>query len=172
MSFQIVHTTGTLPGTYTIKLEPGATGVIHPVRCQPAALKQRIVEKLEEMVKEGYITNVDQPTEWVSSMVVSLRKDKIHICLDPSNLNRAIKRKHPSIKTIEEVVANMPDIKVFSIVNAKSGFLQIKLCDDSLVLTTFNSPIGRFRWLCLPFGIRCAPEVFQCIMDQMLEGIT
>ena len=168
----IVHTTGTLPGTYTIKLEPGAKGVIHSVRRQPAALKQRIVEKLEEMVKEGYITRVDQPTEWVNSMVVSLRKDKIRICLDPSDLNRAIKREHHPMKTIEEVVASMPNAKVFSVLDAKSGFLQVKLDDDSSLLTTFNSPIGRFRWLRLPFGIRCAPEIFQRIMDQMLEGIT
>ena len=38
-------------------------------------------------------------------------------------------------------------------------------------LTTFNTPIGRFPWLRLPFGIKCSPEIYQCIMDQMLEGI-
>ena len=29
----------------------------------------------------------------------------------------------------------------------------------------------RYRWLRLPFGIKCAPEIFQRIVDQMLEGI-
>lgn len=42
----LVRTTGTLPGTYTIKLEPGAKGVVHPARRQPSALKQKIVDKL------------------------------------------------------------------------------------------------------------------------------
>ena len=41
-----VRTTGTLPGKYTIKIEPNAKGVVHPVRRQPAALKEKIVQKL------------------------------------------------------------------------------------------------------------------------------
>ena len=65
----------------------------------------------------------------------------------------------------------MPGAKVFSVLDAKSGFLQIELDEASSLLTTFNTPIGRFRWLRLPFGIKCAPEIFQRIMDQMLEGI-
>lgn len=66
----------------------------------------------------------------------------------------------------------MPNAKVFSVLDAKSGFLQNKLDEASSFLTTFNTPIGRFRWLRLPFGIKCAPEIFQRIMDQILEGIS
>lgn len=65
----------------------------------------------------------------------------------------------------------IPNAKVFSVLDAKSGFLQIKLEEPSSYLTTFNTPIGRYRWLRLPFGIKCAPEIYQRIMDQMLEGI-
>jgi len=98
-------------------------------------------------------------------------KDKIRICIDPSDLNKAIKREHYPMRSIEEVISTMPGAKVFSILDAKSGFLQIELDEASSLLTTFNTPIGRFRWLRLPFGIKCAPEIFQRIMDQMLEGI-
>ncbi|KAF0043714.1 hypothetical protein F2P81_005051 [Scophthalmus maximus] len=66
----------------------------------------------------------------------------------------------------------MPGAKVFSVLDAKSGFLQIELDDDSSLLTTFNTPVGRFRWLRLPFGVKCAPEIFHRIMDCMLEGIS
>lgn len=167
----LAHTTGTLPGKYSIKIDPDAKGVVHAVRRQPAALKPKIVDKLNEMVQNGYITKVDQPTEWVSSMVAVLRKDKIRICIDPSDLNKVIKREHYPMKTIEEVVSTMPGAKVFSVLDAKSGFLQIELDDASSYLTTFNTPMGRFRWLRLPFGVKCAPEIFQRIMDEMLEGI-
>ena len=168
----LIRTTGTLPGKYTIKIDPEAKPVVHPVRRQPVALKAKIVEKLDEMVKDGHIAKVDQPTEWVSSMVVVTNKDKLRICIDPSDLNNAIKREHYPMRTIEEVVSTMPNAKVFSVLDAKSGFLQIELDEASSFLTTFNTPIGRYRWLRLPFGIKCAPEIFQRIMDQMLEGIT
>lgn len=86
-------------------------------------------------------------------------------------MNEAIKRKHYPIWTIEEVVAEIPDAKVFSILDAKSGFHKIRLDEESSLLTTFNTPVGRYRWLRLPFGLKCAPEIFQRIMDQMIEGI-
>ncbi len=50
----------------------------------------------------GYIAKVDQPTEWVSSTVV--RNGKIRICIDLSDLNKAIKREHYPMHTIEEVM--------------------------------------------------------------------
>lgn len=104
-------------------------------------------------------------------MVVSTRGDKVRICIDPSDLNKVIKRENYPMRTIEEVISTMPDAKVFSKLDAKSGFLQIKLGEASSLLTTFDTPLGRYRWLILPFGIKRAPEIFQRIMDQVLEGI-
>lgn len=167
----LLNTTGTLPGTYTIKLTPNAKGVVHPARRLPVSLKKQTIEKLSEMEKNGIISKVEQPTEWVSSMVVNIRNNKLRICIDPRELNQAIKREHYPMRTVEEIVAEIPDAKIFSILDAKSGFHQIKLDEESSLLTTFNTPIGRYRWLRLPFGLKCAPEIFQRIMDQMLEGI-
>lgn len=123
------------------------------------------------MEKDGYIMRVDQPTEWVSSMVAVLHNGRVRICIDPSDLNKVIKREHYPMRTIEEVVSAIPGAKIFSVLDAKSGFLQIELDEASSFLTTFNTPLGRFRWLRLPFGIKSAPEIFQHIMDHMLEGI-
>ncbi|XP_013396158.1 uncharacterized protein K02A2.6-like [Lingula anatina] len=168
---ELARNTGTLPGKHTIKIDPTAKGVIHPARRQPASLKPRIVEKLQEMESDGFITRVHEPNEWVSSMVVSLRNDKVRICIDPCDLNNAIKGEHHPLTTIEEVVASIPKATVFSVLDATQGFLQIQLDEQSSFLTTFNTPIGRYRWLRLPFGIKSAPEIFQRIMDEMLEGI-
>lgn len=167
----LVKTTGLLPGEYHIEIDETVPGVVHPVRKLPAAIKQKAIDELHEMENNGYITKVEEPTEWVSSMVVSVRKDKIRICLDPKDLNKAVKRAHHPMKTIEEVVQDIPGAKVFSVLDAKSGFLQIKLDKKSSYLTTFNTPIGRYRWLRLPFGIKCAPEIYQRIMDEMISGI-
>lgn len=168
---ELIKTSGTLPGEHNIVIDPEAVGVIHAPRRQPAALKPLIIGKLKEMEQNGYITKVDTPTEWVSAMVVSTRNNKIRICLDPLDLNKVVKRAHHPMKTVEDIVSNIPNACVFSKLDAKSGFLQIKLNEKSSYLTTFNTPIGRYRWLRLPFGIKSAPEIFQHIMDQMLEGI-
>ena len=123
------------------------------------------------MEDSGHITKVTEPTDWVSSMVTVVKGQSLRICIDPRDLNQAIRREHYPIPTVEEVTASMPGAKVFSVIDAKSGFLQIKLDYESSLLTMFNTPVGRYRWLRLPFGIKSAPEIFQRIMDTMLEGI-
>ena len=92
----LTQTTSTLPGTYTIKLEPNAKGVVHAARRLSVALKERAINKLHEMETKGYIIKVTEPTEWVSSMVVSIQGDKVRICIDPSDLNKVIKREQLS----------------------------------------------------------------------------
>ena len=123
------------------------------------------------MEENGHITRVSEPTDWVSSIVTVYKNGKVRICIDPKDLNRALCREHYPIPTVEEVVALFPKAKVFFVLDAKSGFLQIKLDYESSLLTTSNTPQGRYRWLRLPFGVKSAPEIFQKAMDRMLEGI-
>ena len=168
---ELKTTTGTLPGTYSLKIDPTVKPVVHGPRKLPQALATKVKEKLLEMEQDGHITKVTEPTDWVSSMCTVLKGDKVRICIDPKDLNKAIRREHYPIPTIEEIVADMPGANTFSVIDAKSGFLQIKLDYESSLLTTFNTPIGRFRWLRLPFGIKSAPEIYQRIMDDMLHDI-
>ena len=95
----------------------------------------------------------------------------VRICLDPVDLNKAVKREHYPLKTVEEVAANMSEAKVFSTLDATSGFYHIKLAEESTWLTTFNTPCGRFKFERLPFGLVSAPEVFQRAVSKMLEDI-
>ena len=129
------------------------------------------MDKLKEMEKEGHLAKLMQPTDWVNSMVVSSQGEKIRICLDPADLSKAVKREHYPIPTVEEIVAKIPDATVFTVLDAKSGYLQMKLEYESSLLTTMNTPTGRYTWLRLPFGIESAPEMYQRAMEEMLQGI-
>ena len=117
------------------------------------------------------IKKQEEPTDWVNSMVIVETPKKLRICLDPRDLNKAIKREHFPMKTIEEVVQNMPGAKVFSKLDATSGYWQLKLDEESSKLCTFNTPFGRYRFLRVPFGIVSASEIFQRVMSQMVEDI-
>ena len=89
--------------------------------------------------------------------------------MDPVNLNKAIWRCHYLIATVKEISSNLAKAKVFSLVDAKDGFLQVELDRDSSELTTFWTPHGRFRWLRMPFGLSSSPEVFQRKLNECLE---
>ena len=75
------------------------------------------------------------------------------------------------MRTLEDVVSRMPKAKYFSVLDASSGFWQIRLDRSSSKLCTFNTPFGRYMFKRLPFGIKSAPEVFQVTMSRIVDDI-
>ena len=104
-------------------------------------------------------------------VVVTKPNGSIRICIDPWDFNKAVKRQHFPLLTVEEVVSRIPNAKVFSKIDCTSSFWQIELDYESSKLCTFNTPFGRYRYLRLPFGIKCASELYQSIMSEMIKDI-
>ena len=115
---------------------------------------------------------MQKPTAWISSLViVPKRNGGLRICLDPQDLNRAILREHYPLPTIEDVATRLHGAKVFTVLDVYKGFWHVELDEPSSLLTSFNTPFGRYRWKRLPFGICSAPEVFQRRMHELIEGL-
>lgn len=129
-------------------------------------------DELHRLEKLGVINKIDEPTDWVNSLVVVDKKNgNLRLCLDPRDLNRAIKREHYSLPTRDELLAQFANAKIFSKLDALSGFWQMKLDENSSKLCTFNTPFGRYKFLRLPFGICSAPEVFHKAIHMLFEHI-
>ena len=92
---------GELEGECSVKCKNDPKPVIHPPRRVPFAMKKKVKEELQRMESLGVIKKVDQPTEWVNSMVAVEKKNtgKLRICIDPSELNRSIMREHYPLPT-------------------------------------------------------------------------
>ena len=122
------------------------------------------------MVELGVIEKVEEPTDWVSSIVYSRKSNgKLRICLDPKDLNTAIKRPHYPTPNLEEITHKLAGSVIFSKLDARHGYWSVQLDDESKRLTTFNSPFGRYCFRRLPFGLNLSQDVFQERMDCILE---
>ena len=55
--------------------------------------------------------------------------------------------------------------------DVRNGFWHVELDDESSRLTTFSTLFGRYRRKRMPFGIAPASELFQCKLEQQLEGL-
>ena len=162
---------GMLPIKYKMKVDKSVTPVVRPPRKIPAAMKEAVTKELQRMEDLKIIQPVDEPTEWVSSMVAAKKKSSaVRICIDPRDLNMALQRPHHPMKTIEEVISDIPGAKIFSVLDAKSGFWQIPLDEDSVKYTTFNTPNGRYQFIRMPYGLNSGSEVFQRTMEQLFSG--
>ena len=93
------------------------------------------------------------------------------MCLDPRNLNKALRREHFKLPTREEVMAQFAGAKVLSKLDAKSGFWQLKLTPSSSQLCTFATPLGRYRFKRLPFCIKSAPEVYHFTIHGIFKDL-
>lgn len=163
-------TVGTFQGEFHITLKENASPVIHPPRKCPIHVKHELLQGLNEMIDLGIIEAVEKPTDWVNSLAFSRKSNgKLRICLDPRDLNKAIKREHYKTPTLEELSHKFAGAKVFSKLDAQHGYWAVKLDKESSLMTTFNSPFGRFKFLRLPFGLSVSQDVFQKKMDQILD---
>jgi hypothetical protein len=119
---------------------------------------------------------VKQHSEWVNSAVSVDKPDgSIRLCLDPSDINKAIERNQYHMRSIDEISAELHGAKHFTLMDAKSGYWQVKLNEKSSFLTTFNTPWGKYRFLRLPFGLKVSSDVFQERLDSILinsPGVT
>ncbi|MCG8047630.1 MAG: RNase H-like domain-containing protein [Candidatus Thiodiazotropha endolucinida] len=163
---------GCMPDTYSIKVDPSVKPVIHPPRKIPISMKEKVKSELKRMEAEGVIKKQTQPTDWVNSMVVVPKSNgKVRICIDPRDLNKAVLREHYPMKTIDDILMEIPEAKVFSKLDAVSGYWQICLSHDSEKLCTFNTPLGRYSFTRLPYGLKSAGEVYQRSVSNMVQDI-
>lgn len=74
-------------------------------------------DELEQMEHLEVTERVHEPTDWVNSMVTMTKPNgKLCICIDPRNLNKAVKHDCP-MRTIEEITTLMPNAKLFPVLD-------------------------------------------------------
>eukprot|EP00731_Ephydatia_muelleri_P000002 Em0001g2a len=164
---------GTLGEECKICLRPHAQPfALYTPRRVALPLMNAVKEELERMVELGVIRPVQEATEWCAGMVVVPKADgKIRICVDFTKLNESVCRELHMLPCVEQILAQLSGAKVFSKLDANSGFWQIKLSESSSPLTNFITPFGRFCFQRLPFGITSAPVIFQKRMSEILLGL-
>ena len=164
---------GCLPRVHHIEIGDDVKPVITPVRKVRFALKPKLKKELKRMVELEIIEQVEKLTDWVNALVmVSKPNGDLRICLDPRHLNKAIKRQHYRLPTVEEIISEMAGACYFSKLDASSGFWQVKVHDESADLLTFGTRFGRYLFKRLSFGIDSASEVFQVEVASIIANLT
>ena len=105
---ELLAATGGSPVEHTIQLEEDAKPVIKPARRCPAHVKGKLKRELENLEEQEIISKVEESTDWVNQMVWERKASgKLTICMDPRELNQAIRREHYQLPTREEIEVEM-----------------------------------------------------------------
>lgn len=163
---------GCLPGTYKVTVDPTVVPVQEPPRRCPIGLADKFKRKLDKMESQEVIVKETEPTEWVSAYVlVDKPDDDLRVCIDPHHLNKAIVSPSVYMERLEDITARLAGAKWFTVLDAKSGYWNVKLDEASSKLFTFASPYGRYRFKRLPYGAKCSSEIFATALRKVFEGV-
>ncbi|KAF4527576.1 hypothetical protein B566_EDAN015817 [Ephemera danica] len=122
---------GIMPVEYKITLREGALPfVINAPRRIPHPIRDQVKAQLDQMEKDGVISEITEPTEWCAGLVpVPKASDptKILLCVDHIQLNKAIVRERILLPSVEETLAKFAGAKIFSKLDCKDSFWQVQL---------------------------------------------
>ena len=158
-----------------LDVKPCAVPVVCSPRHVPHAVQPKLKEELDRMLKLGVIRklNISDASDWVHALVIGIKPNgKLCVCLDPRTLNSVLCHNIHNAKRFIDIISKIKGFKYVSKIDADLGFWTPPLDLSSQLLTTFDTPWGRFCFMKLPFGLCESQYFFQYYIDLNFESLT
>ena len=158
---------GCLPDPpYHIQVNPSVTPMQTSCQPIPVHLKESFKKEIDKILQAGVLKSVNQATPWINNFLLVEGKDKcgnlkLRICLDPTNLNKAIVCEACHFKTPEDIAHLLASACVITVCDCRKCYWHQQLDKASSFLTMFNTELGRLQYTVMPFGATVASDVFQ-----------
>ncbi|KAJ4938747.1 hypothetical protein NE237_008271 [Protea cynaroides] len=155
---------------FVIDLIPGAAPVSKaPYRMAPTELKELKVQ-LQELLDKGYIQPCISP--WGAPVLFVKKKDgSVRLCIDYRELNKlTIKNRYP-LPRIDDLFDQLQGAKVFSKIDLRSGYHQLKIKEGDIPKTAFRTRYGHYEFLVMSFGLTNAPATFMELMTRVFHDM-
>ena len=153
---------------FTIDLIPGTEPIsIPPYRIAPVELSE-LKAQLEELLSKGFIRPSISP--WGSLVLFVKKKDEsLRLCIDYKQLNRITIRNQYPLPRIDELFDQLQGSRVYSKINLRSGYHQLRVQESDVPKTAFKTRYGHYEFLVMPFGLINAPTAFMDLMNRVFH---
>ena len=146
-----------------------------PARRYPEAQMGIIDQEIRQMLREGIIRPSVSPYSsplWVVPKPPGPEgEERFRVVVDYRALNAKTKRDKYPLPRFEEMIDRMWGANVFSTLDLRSGYHQIRMDPEDAEKTAFTFRRGHYQFERMPFGLTNAPATFQRLMDEFLEGL-
>jgi len=124
--------------------------------------------QLQELLDKGFIWPSNSP--WGAPVLFVKKKDgTLCLCIDYRQLNKVtVKNKYP-LPQIDDLFDKLKGVKVFSKIDLRSGYHQLRIKEQDIQKTAFWTRFGHYEFLVMPFGLTNAPAMFMDLMNQVFR---
>ncbi|GKD76998.1 putative reverse transcriptase domain-containing protein [Tanacetum coccineum] len=153
---------------FQIDLVPGAALVARaPYRLAPSEM-QELSDQLQELADRGFIRPSTSP--WGAPVLFVKKKDgSFRMCIDYRELNKlTVKNRYP-LPRIDDLFDQLQGSSVYSKINLRSGYHQLRVRDEDIPKTAFRKWYGHYEFQVMPFGLTNAPAVFMDLMNRVCK---
>jgi hypothetical protein len=149
---------------FTIELKPGAEPISKTPYRMTAPELCELQMQLKELLDLGLIRPSVSP--WGAPVIFVKKKDgSLRLCIDYRDLNRAtVKNRYP-MPRIDDLFDQMKGAAVFSKIDLRSGYHQLRIKEGDIPKTAFRTRFGHYEFIVVPFGLTNAPAVFMSLMN-------
>ena len=114
-------------GSASLSVDVSTKLRVLPCRKLPIAICDKGKTELDNLVERGVITHTTEPTDWVNQMAAVKKNGSLRICIDPQPLNTALKREHYKLPTIDDILPELHNAKIFAKLDVKHAYWHVKL---------------------------------------------
>ena len=151
---------------FIIELVPGTAPIYkRPYRMDANRLAE-LKDQIQDLLDKGYIRPCTSP--WGAPLIFVPKKDGgTRMCVDYRALNEVtIKNKYP-LPRIEDLFDQLKGACVFSKIDLRSGYHQLKIRASDIPKTAFVSRYGLYEYTVMSFGLTNAPAYFMYLMNKV-----
>lgn len=140
---------------------------ILPYRMEPAELKE-LKEQLQELLEKRFIRPSVSP--WGAPVLVVKKKDgTMRMCIDYRQLNKVTIKNKYHLPRIDDLFDQLQGARVFSKIDLRSGYHQLKILDSDMLKMAFRTRYGHYEFLVMFFGLTNAPATFMHLMNSVFQ---
>ena len=153
---------------FQIELAPGIEPISKaPYRMAPLELEE-LKARMEELVNKGFVRPSTSP--WGALVLFVKKKDgSLRLCIDYRELNKVTKRNQYPLPRIDDLFYQLQGARVFSKIDLRSGYHQLKIRSEDVPKTTFRTRYGHYEFLVMPFRLTNAPTIFMDLMNRIFQ---
>ncbi|GJR45612.1 reverse transcriptase domain-containing protein [Tanacetum coccineum] len=127
---------------------------------------EELSAQLQELSDKGFIRPSSSP--WGAPVLFVKKKDgSFWMCIDYHELNKlTVNNRYPLLR-IDDLFDQLQGSSMYSKIDLRSGYHQLRFCDEDVPKTTFRTHYGHYEFQVMPFGLTNAPAVFMDLMNRV-----